>query len=290
MIKDRRYTGNMIYIDFFAKESFQNYPTPKFLTMTLVTDGTWEFSLNQYNYNITAPFIFFLNDSDDITIKSTGNYAAKTFIFHPAFINSSLTEEAIFHNTFENIEVIHDRNLIDVFLRRTTKYHGLLSLDAPSALQINSWMSMIGIECLSQSDGRWTCRARKYLLQILFFMEDLFLVLCNDQILKKKPIDYALEYIQSNYNLGLTLEGISKHVGVNRTTLNNMCKQKTGMTLIQYLNNYRLKVAKETLSHTNLTLSEISISCGYNYESYFIKTFTDNFGISPNEYRKKVNM
>ncbi len=39
MIKDRRYTGNIIYIDYYAKESFQDYPARDSLTITLATDG-----------------------------------------------------------------------------------------------------------------------------------------------------------------------------------------------------------------------------------------------------------
>lgn len=287
MIEDRRYTGNIIYIDFYAKESFQNYPAKESLTITLVTDGKWDFDLNQHTYKMNAPFILCLNESDKISIHNTGNYAAKTFVFRPTFINSSLTPEAIIDNTFENTEMMHDRNLINIFVQRNDNYRGVLILDAPSVLQINSWLSIIGTECLAQSDGRWTCRSRKYLLQILFLLEDSFLALCNNSAAKKEPIDYALDYIRSNYNLGLTLEGISKYVGVNRTTLNNLCRHKTGMTLMQYLKDYRLKIAKETLRHTNLPLSEISVSCDYNYESYFIKVFIEECGMSPSEYRKK---
>ena len=58
------------------------------------------------------------------------------------------------------------------------------------------------------------------------------------------------------------------------------------MTIIQYLNNYRTKMAEDALRHTNLNLSEIAVCCGYNYESYFIKTFTEKHGISPTEYRR----
>ncbi|MBD5459096.1 MAG: helix-turn-helix transcriptional regulator [Lachnospiraceae bacterium] len=58
------------------------------------------------------------------------------------------------------------------------------------------------------------------------------------------------------------------------------------MAGIQYLNHYRSKMAEDALRHTNLTLSEIAICCGYNYESYFIKVFTEKHGITPTEYRK----
>ena len=287
MIEDRRYTGNIIYIDFYAKETFKNYPAKESLTITLATDGKWDFDLNSHHYKVNAPFILCLNESDSFSIKSTGNYAAKTFVFQPSFINRSLTPETIIDNMFENTEIMHDRNLMNIFMQRNDNYYGMLPLDAPSALQINSWLSIIGTECLSQSDGYWTCRLRKDLLQILFLLEDSFLALSDNSMTAKEPIDYALDYIKSNYNLGLTLEGISKYVGINRTTLNHMCKHKTGMTLMQYLKNYRLKIAKETLRHTNLALSEISLSCGYNYESYFVKVFTEGCGMSPSEYRKR---
>ncbi len=286
MIKDRRHTDYYIPIDFNSKESFYSYPASDLLTMTLVTDGVWEFTLNNNGYCLEAPFILCLNDSDIFCLNEAKRAAAKTFVFAATFLNSSLTRQALSDDKFDKIEDMHDRNLIQVFLRRNEHFAGLLPLNAPSAMQINASMSIIGSECLSQSDGKWTCRIRRYLLQILYSLEDEFLMSYDGKKSNKKPIDYALEYIHSNYHLGLTLDGISKYVGLNRTSLNSHCKQATGMTIIQYLNNYRAKMAEDALRHTNLNLSEIAVCCGYNYESYFIKTFTEKHGISPTEYRK----
>ncbi len=286
MIKDRRHADRFFPIAFNNKESFSSYPAPDLFTMTLVTDGAWEFSLNNVDYCLEAPFILCLNDSDAFRLRSAERAAAKTFCFNATFLNSSLTKQALMNNHFENIEDMHDRNLIQAFLRRNEHYTGLLALNAPSAMQINTSMSVIGSECLSQSDGKWTCRIRRYLLQILYLLEDEFQMIYEGKRSKKQPIDYALEYIHSNYHLGLTLEGISKYVGLNRTSLNKHCKQATGMTIMQYLNHYRTKMAEVALRHTNLNLSEIAVCCGYNYESYFIKTFTEKHGISPTEYRK----
>lgn len=287
MIKDRRYPDRYIPINFIAKESFEQYPLADFLTMTLVTDGFWEFSVNGVEYRLDAPFVLCLNASDPFHLMDINSRAtAKSFIFDPKFINSSLTKEALSTDDFEKIEDMHDRNLVQAFLRRNENYSGLLILNAPSAMQINTWLSIIGSECLSQSDGMWTCRIRRYLLQILYLLEDEYLSCYEKKTSHKQPIDYALEYIHSNYQLGLTLDGISKYVGLNRTSLNKHCKKKTGMTLIQYLNHYRTLMAEEALCHTNLTLNEIAMCCGYNYESYFIKIFSEKHGISPTEYRK----
>lgn len=286
MIKDRRHTNRLIPIHFIAKETFENYPAPGIFTMTLVTDGSWEFSLNHIDYCLAAPFILCLNDTDIFELKNKKHDAAKTFVFNAIFLNSSLTKEALNKDTFEKIEDMHDRNLIQAFFLRNENYNGILILNAPSSMQLNTWISLIGSECLSQSDGRWTCRIRRYLLQILYLLEDEFLLCFEKKISKKQPLDYALEYIHSNYHLGLTLDGISSYVGLNRTSLNKHCKQKTGMTIIQYLNDYRSRMAEDALLHTNLTLNEIALCCGYNYESYFINVFAEKHGLSPTEYRK----
>ena len=287
MIKDRRSASRIIPIEFIAKEEFQMYPQADYMTITLVTDGIWEFILNGQEERREAPFILCLNDRDVFTLLHKSRAAAKTFLFYPTFLNSSLTKEALLHDNFEKIEDMHDSNLIQTFLQRNENYRGLFALNAPSAMQINTWLSIMGAECMSQSDGRWTCRIRRYLLQVLCLLEDEFLASYEKRISKKQPIEYALEYIHSNYHRGLSLDGISKYVGLNRTTLNKHCKEKTGMTIIQYLNHYRIRMAEEALCHTNLTLSEIAVCCGYNYESYFIKNFAEKHGISPTEFRRK---
>lgn len=117
-------------------------------------------------------------------IKKQTNAAAKTFSFIPSFLNSSLTKEALQENSFENIEDMHDRNLVNIFLLRNNNYTGVLLFDAPAIMQINSWLSIICAECLSQSDGRWTCRIRRYLLQILYLLEEKF-ILCYEK--KNEP-------------------------------------------------------------------------------------------------------
>ena len=142
--------------------------------MTLVTDGAWEFTLNHTDYRLEAPFILCLNDSDTFCMNNAERAAAKTFFFAATFLNSSLTRQALSDDKFEKIEDMHDRNLVQVFLRRNEHYAGMLRLNAPSAMQINASMSIIGSECLSQSDGKWTCRIRRYLLQILYSLEDEF--------------------------------------------------------------------------------------------------------------------
>ena len=55
---------------------------------------------------------------------------------------------------------------------------------------------------------------------------------------------------------------------------------------IEYLLHYRLKIAQELLSNTNLKIEEIASQCGFKYGSYSNRQFTKCLGISPSEFRK----
>jgi len=136
MIKDRRHTNRLIPIHFITKETFENYPAPGIFTMTLVTDGSWEFSLNHIDYCLAAPFILCLNDTDIFELKNKKHDAAKTFVFNATFLNSSLTKEALNKDTFEKIEDMHDRNLIQAFFLRNENYKLRQSFDQIERIEL----------------------------------------------------------------------------------------------------------------------------------------------------------
>jgi transcriptional regulator GlxA family with amidase domain len=59
---------------------------------------------------------------------------------------------------------------------------------------------------------------------------------------------------------------------------------KTPSELIRYI---RLKRAAELLEKSQLFINEVAYKVGFNDPKYFRKYFKDEFGINPNEYKKK---
>ncbi len=60
-----------------------------------------------------------------------------------------------------------------------------------------------------------------------------------------------------------------------------------GYSLREYIQNYRISVAKHLLSSTDMLVTEIVYSVGYNDSSYFSKLFTAYTGCTPSGFRKK---
>jgi AraC-like DNA-binding protein/lipopolysaccharide biosynthesis regulator YciM len=88
----------------------------------------------------------------------------------------------------------------------------------------------------------------------------------------------------------LTKEKIADKLNTNRTYLSQVINEKTGMSVPQYINSYRIKEAIRILSDTsdNTPLKAIMIDLGFNSMSTFYKLFQTSVGMTPTLYRKKV--
>ena len=61
-------------------------------------------------------------------------------------------------------------------------------------------------------------------------------------------------------------------------------RQMTQKTPVEYLNYYRIECAREQLSTTSCTVTEIAFNCGFNDVSYFIKIFRKYMGMTPGQF------
>jgi two-component system response regulator YesN len=102
---------------------------------------------------------------------------------------------------------------------------------------------------------------------------------CNNLITK------AREYIESNYNKDLTLEDVSREVGLSPHYFSRFFKEETGENFIDYLTNIRIREAKNLLERENLSIKEVCFKVGYNDPNYFSRIFKRITGISPSEFR-----
>lgn len=99
-------------------------------------------------------------------------------------------------------------------------------------------------------------------------------------------IKNVLIYISENYTHHISLDTLSKIAGMNPKYFCRYFRSVTERTPIDYLNYYRIECACELLSTKDISVKEVAISCGFNDESYFIKTFHKYKGTTPRQYLK----
>lgn len=104
--------------------------------------------------------------------------------------------------------------------------------------------------------------------------------------LDNQRIKGMLDFIQKNYSNELTLKEIGEAVFIGERETLRCFARTIGISPIEYLKKYRVKVAANLLTTTDLPVTEICIQCGFNSPSYFSKSFQRVFNVTPREYRK----
>ena len=95
----------------------------------------------------------------------------------------------------------------------------------------------------------------------------------------------AIEYINLNLNIELSLSSISEVLDKNPSFLSNQFKRETGKTITKHIQETRIEKAITLLTTTDLSIQEISESVGINDLSWFSKLFKKIVGVSPTQYR-----
>ena len=98
-------------------------------------------------------------------------------------------------------------------------------------------------------------------------------------------ISEIIKYVNRHYQENITLEQISKVFARSRSSISHTFKGETGQTFREYLISVRLRSAKSLLLYSNLSVTEIAFSVGFNDSNYFSNVFKKYMGISPIKYR-----
>lgn len=99
-----------------------------------------------------------------------------------------------------------------------------------------------------------------------------------------KGIINVKNYIDKNYMTPLDLSDVSKMAGMNRTYFSKYFKSIAGYTFKDYIENLRLKKARELLKNKDLKISEIAEYLGYTPKC-FSEAFKRVFGITPKDLK-----
>ena len=101
-------------------------------------------------------------------------------------------------------------------------------------------------------------------------------------------IENIHQYICEHYTEKILLDNICFIFGTNKTTLCSSFKKRYNATILNYINNLRIKDAKALLRKNELSVTQISENLGFNSIHYFCRVFKKTTGQSPKEYIKTI--
>ena len=96
----------------------------------------------------------------------------------------------------------------------------------------------------------------------------------------------ATQYISNNYVYDIRISDIARYIGIDRTYLYKLFMERKNTSPQQYLIDFRLMAVCRLLKETNLTVTEIALSCGFKDAPSMNKHFKKRYHITPLLYRK----
>ncbi len=102
----------------------------------------------------------------------------------------------------------------------------------------------------------------------------------------KHVIHLVQQYITEHYGDDLSLNILAEKVYLSPSYLSEIFIQETGCGINKYIKSLRMENAKDLLNNTNMKIIEICKKVGYHNLSYFVRSFREHFGSSPEKYRQ----
>lgn len=98
----------------------------------------------------------------------------------------------------------------------------------------------------------------------------------------------AASYIQNNYSYPIRITDLARYVGVDRTYLYKIFRNREGISPKQYLLLVRVNAAKNMLRAKRYSVGEIALSCGFTDSSSFCNHFKRITGRTPGQFLKEL--
>ena len=84
------------------------------------------------------------------------------------------------------------------------------------------------------------------------------------------------------------IETLVDRLFMSQSTLFRKIKSLTGLSITAFIRSVRLKNAAQIILQSNLKLSQVAEEVGFNDYKHFKKSFQQQFGCLPSEYKAKI--
>ncbi|MFZ4928608.1 helix-turn-helix domain-containing protein [Chryseobacterium sp. Mn2064] len=204
-----------------------------------------------------------------------------------------------------SVLVIHPDFLQGYPLASGIKNYGYFSYTANEALHLSEKEEKTVTDILVNIEREIEANMDGYTQDLLISNIDLLLKYCdrfyNRQFLTRKKVNHdlltQLENLLDDYfkNETLAIVGIpsvqliASQLNISPNYLSDMLRTHTGQTTQQHIQNRLIEKAKELLSTTNMSVSEIAYHLGFEHPQSFHRLFKNRTTVSPVEFRKSFN-
>ncbi|MGM9971497.1 MAG: AraC family transcriptional regulator [Anaeroplasmataceae bacterium] len=230
--------------------------------------GSISCSVNEKTYILDENSFTIINSNALHQINMIDEAKWYAIVFDPKFIygfSESLIKTEAFDNIKFNNLLIKNTSIINSLHKLINIYFSDVSF---KSLRVNSLLSEIYLSILDEATS-------------------------NDEVIKSESkahsirIRQILDFINNNYKSKITIDDISKEIGLCRSEVCKLFKAEIGISIADYILKLRVEKSIPLLLSNKLNITEIASQSGFNSSSYYAEAFKKLINMTPLEYKKK---
>jgi AraC family transcriptional regulator, transcriptional activator of pobA len=255
--------------------------TSAFYKISYKSNLTGQLKYGQHYYDFDEGGLFFVSPNQ-VTANSNnnGDHSGYTLLIHPDFLLSYPLANKIKQYGFFSYSADEALHLSDK--EKDTIISIFKNIDEELQSRIDDFSQDVMI---SQIETLLNYSNRFYKRQFITRKQ------ANNDLLQK--MEQILEELFKDENLAIqgipTVQYLSESLHLSPSYLSDMLRSLTGQNAQQHIQNKIIEKAKEKLSTSNLSISEIAYGLGFEYTQSFSRLFKAKTSISPLEFRKSFN-
>lgn len=263
--------------------------------LVFIRSGPGTVTLGEREIRCDAPCVLCLNETETPLFSAETN--ADAVLFLPEFLNGSLRMECL-RGGPKSLDVSAELDLYwaEAYLERQSAGPRPIQLESLSASRLERWFKRLGDELDGQVCRFWKAWARSYLSEMLFLLGETYHSLRLGveappfrHLRDEDPMAAVVSYLHEHYSRAdLTVDVLCRIFATNKTSLQRNFREFTGKSIVCYLRNHRLSIARESLEYSDKPISEIAFDAGYRDLTGFERAFSRNYGLAPLGYRRLI--
>lgn len=238
------------------------------IEITYCKKGTLIYTVNDKSFILDENNFSIVNSNVLHQLTMTEDSEWYALVFDPKFIygfEESLIKYEAFDSISYNNLVLSNPILIEEIKEIIDLY---FSNDKLKSIKINSALTRLYVHILEESLNNEEVRSTE----------------SSNHSIRVRQI---LDFINNNYKIKITIDDISKNIGLCRSEVCKLFKNEIGLSIADYILKLRIEKSIPLLLSNKMNITEIAASCGFNSSSYYAEAFKKLINMTPLEYKKK---
>ena len=250
----------------------------KFIEVVFVTNGNGTHSINGTDYDIKRGSLLISNYGSVHRIVPYGDMTHYNIYVRPEFFFNDFCEKSnlidtVFLTIYENFKI---NNIDDL---------SYIEFSGNDFSTIETYIKSMYREYLSKKPG-YEKIIESLLYVILTYAMRKMLIITENSPEKTKLSEDILAYIATHYHEKISSKELAERCFYNPSYFSRLFKETTGKSMIEYVQELRIKRACFLLKEAEMSIEAIASEVGYTNPSKFYESFKKLMGMTPLKYRQ----